>query len=80
MSPICVPCQRFFRPQKNDFKFLEAMEDGQPYKLWAGDKWKCPDCGAQIVVGFARRPIAEHFEFDFARQVEIHKPELIVNA
>jgi hypothetical protein len=25
MKPICVPCQRFFRCQKNDYAFIEAM-------------------------------------------------------
>ena len=25
MAPICVPCQRFYRPEKNGFYFLEGM-------------------------------------------------------
>jgi hypothetical protein len=25
MRPICVPCQRFFRPIKNGFHFIEGM-------------------------------------------------------
>ncbi len=50
MKPICVPCQRFFRPKKNEFYFLEGMpieqgaipgtteqEQWKPYKLWTGD-------------------------------------------
>lgn len=78
MSPICVKCEQFFRPKKNDFKFIESMSDGQPYKLWAGDKWACEGCGAEIVVGVARYPIAEHFQPEFAQQVKTHKPELKV--
>lgn len=25
MRPICVPCQRFFRPEKNGVSFIEGM-------------------------------------------------------
>ncbi len=78
VSPICVKCERFMRPKKNDFKFIEAMEDGQPYKLWAGDKWACETCGVEVVVGVARQPIRQHYETDFAEQVTFHKPEIIV--
>ena len=82
MKPICVPCQRFFRPAKNGFAFIEAMPDGtalpgkaepeywQPYKLWMGDKWHCPDCGAEIVVGCAAQPISEHYLPEFADLVK----------
>ncbi len=80
MKPICVPCRRFFRPIKNGFTFIEGMPDSseaahlrgkageghwKPYKLWEGDKWKCPDCGAEIVVGTGREPIREHYQDDF---------------
>ena len=75
MKPICIPCQRFFRCIKNDFPFIEGMqavdgavagkskpENWKPYKLWHGDKWQCPDCGAVIIVGVAMMPLAEHFQ------------------
>ena len=83
MKPICVPCQRFFRPKKNGFYFLEGMpESGNPkagkaeadkwvpYKLWVGDKWECPDCHATIIVGVGRDRIAEHYQDDFDRKVK----------
>jgi len=83
MLPICVPCQRFFRPKKNNFFFIEGMPIGaraepgtsepekwKPYKIWAADKYECPDCGAVILSGFARRPIAEHYQADFAQTVK----------
>jgi hypothetical protein len=67
MKPICIPCQRFFRPHKTGFFFTEGMPVGsesavpsgtsrpdlwKPYKIWSGDIWKCEGCGAEIVVGF----------------------------
>lgn len=94
MKPICVPCQRFFRCEKNDFMFIEGMRIGntdeaqpgtaapdhwRPYKLWAGDKWKCEGCGTEIVVGVARQPIAEHYQEYFDKAKALYKPQLQVN-
>jgi len=83
LKPICVPCQRFYRPQRNGQRFIEGMPvkagaipgktaafDWQPYKLWMGDQWKCQGCGAEIIVGFGHRPIAEHHQDGFAEKVK----------
>lgn len=83
MKPICVPCRRFFRPKKNGFYFIEGMpmvndarpgnvdaDKWKPYKLWSGDLWECDDCGAIIIVGTGRSPIAEHYQANFAERVE----------
>lgn len=78
MKPICVPCQRFFRPKKTGFYFIEGMptktgaqagtaepESWVPYKLWVGDLWECQGCGATVVVGVGKGSLAEHFQEDF---------------
>lgn len=83
MKPVCVPCQRFFRPSRNAFNFIEGMPTGndakpglaeperwRPYKLWQGDQWKCPDCGATIIVGCGQQPISEHYLPGFAEKVK----------
>ena len=82
MKPICVPCQRFFRMIKTGFYFLEGMPEGnaapgtkeaekwKPYKLWAGDKWKCEGCGAVILSGFGMSPIAVQHEPDFQDKIK----------
>lgn len=82
MKPICVPCQRFYRPSKNGVFFVEGMPDGNdvrpgldepgkwsPYKLWSGDEWECRGCGSTIIVGCGREPISEHYKPDFAEDV-----------
>lgn len=93
MKPVCVLCERFMRPKRNGMSFIEGMPaDGeqnpapglreparwQPYKLWNGDCWACPDCGATIIVGFAQRPAAERHHADFADQIASHGAELLV--
>ena len=83
VKPVCIPCQRFFRPKKSGTWFIEGMptdnlaapgtaepERWKPYKLWAGDLWACGGCGAEIVVGVAHHPLAEHFQSDFAAVCE----------
>lgn len=87
LKPICVPCKRFFRMKTQGFMFLEGMpksgmdrplagtqelEKWTPYKLWAGDLWECEGCGAQIVSGTGQNRVAEHYETDFARQVDLY--------
>lgn len=93
MKPICVPCQRFYRPKKNGFAFIEAMpktndrpppgtaapDQWEPYKLWMGDLWECQGCGHQLVSGVGFNRIAEHYEPDFAEAVKAYAPTLTVN-
>ena len=78
--------------EKNGYYFLEGMpktspaapgtaepEKWGPYKLWSGDLWKCDSCGAQIVVGVGRGPIAEHYQENFAAMLDKFAPQVQVN-
>lgn len=80
MKPICVPCQRFYRPEKNGFRFVEGMPINnfappgtarpdlwKPWKLWIGDKWKCQGCGHELVVGVGGQ-VSEHYMPDFEKK------------
>lgn len=87
LKPICVKCQRFYRPHKNGFCFIEGMPIGgvrapsgteaperwEPYKLWRGDLWKCQGCDHEIIVGTGMSPVSEHYKLDFKMQVEASK-------
>lgn len=93
MKPVCVPCQRFFRPKKNGFPFIEAMpisparaapgtaepEKWTPYKLWMGDLWECQGCGTTIIVGVGHSPLAERYEPNFEDRAVLHGARLQVN-
>lgn len=92
MKPICVPCQRFFRPVGTGTPFLENMparddappgtaapDAWKPYKLWMGDLYECRGCGARIIVGVAQKPMAEHFQKDFDEWMKDYEPKVIVN-
>lgn len=92
LKPVCVPCQRFFRPSNNGCAFIEGMPVGndvkpglaepekwKPYKLWVGDEWRCPDCGARIIVGFGNGPVDEHYRDTFQDSVKRFDATLQVN-
>jgi hypothetical protein len=65
---VCVPCGVFMLIDKNSVTVEELMSDGQPYKLWDGDRYKCPTCGHTIISGFGKLPMAEHFQPSYAAQ------------
>lgn len=93
MKPVCVPCHRFMRPARNGIRFVEGRpcpgshalpglrepDSWEPYKLWMGDLWQCPDCKAQIIVGVGRLPISEHYQGDFDALLVSQQPVLQVN-
>lgn len=91
MKPICVPCQRFYRPKTTGFKFIEGMPlDGAkpgkdddskwvPYKLWSGDMWECPGCGSQTIVGTGNAAIAVQHEPEFNNLVALFGATYKVN-
>lgn len=49
MRPVCVKCEREMRCEKNGIRV-----GGKEVPTWVryGDKFKCPSCGFEIVVGF----------------------------
>lgn len=81
-KPVCLPCHRFMRPHRTGFYFtegmpktneappgLEAPDQWEPYKIWAGDIYKCQGCGAEVITGFGLRPIERYEErFDKLRK------------
>ena len=93
MKPICIPCQRFFKVIKNDYYFtegspairgtnpgIEEKERWQPYRVWAGDQYKCPGCGTEIVSGIGHGPLAIKHEPDFkAKHSSLGADRLQVN-
>jgi hypothetical protein len=66
----CVTCRLFFRPKRNAVCIEEGRPNGDgtwaPDKLWSADLLECQGCGAQIVTGYGREPLAEHYQADYA--------------
>lgn len=75
---VCTPCQVELRPERNGVNVIEHSDFG-PYKIWFADEWKCPNCGATIIAGFANYAFSEHYENDFGtilERIQEHPDEL----
>ena len=51
MTPICVKCEIEFRCEKNGAPLYERDVRGYTLSRRECDIFKCPECGAEIVVG-----------------------------
>ena len=82
MKPICVKCQRFYRPHHTGRRFVEGMpretpalpgtaepQKWRPYKVWQGDEWICHGCGHLIIVGTGLAPISERHHDQFVKDL-----------
>lgn len=91
-KPVCVKCQRFFRPIEIGYPIIEGRPTHNgagpgttepaswvPYKLWHGDKYQCNGCGVEIVVGFGRQPISEPYHDNWQSMMDAFRPQLQVN-
>lgn len=84
MKPICVSGRKFFRMKKSGVYFEEEMplrdeSEWGPYKIWAGDVWQCDSCGTEIISGVGLRPLAEHYQPDYAEHAARLSPMLRVD-
>lgn len=62
-QPICCKCRIVMRCEKNSFMVRDPEKSGFPSTYWAGDKWKCPVCGQEIVCGFSAGFTQEKAEY-----------------
>jgi hypothetical protein len=69
-SNLLCGCGRFLQVKQNSVTVEELLEDGSSYKLWDADLWQCPECGVEIIAGFGKAPISEHWrpEYSHTRQ------------
>lgn len=75
---VCLPCRLFYRAKKTGINIEEGRPVGDgtwaPYKLFKADLYACPGCGHEVVSGFGRGPIAEHYEPQYRAMVEMFPP------
>ena len=68
---VCSKCQTEFRPEDIGvivFEMSGERFEAKDYKIWHADLYKCPGCGVEVVIRFADRPLAEHFQDDFEKK------------
>ena len=67
-SNVLCGCGRFMRCLKNSVTVEELHSDGTPYRLWDADLYTCEDCAAEVITGFAKAPLVEAWQRDYATQ------------
>ena len=72
--PVCPKCHVEMRPEHNGVGVLDLADFG-PYELYDADLWKCPNCGAEVIGGFANGPISQHWRSDFLKMVEHYRKD-----
>lgn len=69
-KPACVKCCVEYVPIAVGVKAIEThLPSREPYKIWGADLWACPKCRSQILIGYGKNPIAEHYQDDFAQKL-----------
>jgi hypothetical protein len=76
--PICVKCKVEMHPEQNGVQ-VEFLVEGRSLELYEGDKWKCRECGIEVISGFGIQPVAEHWHENYARTVKALGPTIKVN-
>ena len=62
---VCVKCQTEYSSKLGEIGVIVvemAHNPPVPYKAWGADLLKCPGCGAEVISGFADRPITRDEE------------------
>lgn len=59
---VCAKCNQGLKPHRNGVTCHMYDEQGRWYYSVMADLWKCPKCGAEIVIGFAWNPLAGRWE------------------
>jgi F0F1-type ATP synthase beta subunit len=73
-SAVLCGCGCFMTVVRNGVTVEEVLEDGGPYKLWDGDLYSCSNCDSEVITGFGRLPLAEHYQPTYAEQRERLQP------
>ena len=71
--PVCCKCNCEMRPERNGVGVLDHDDNDSPRQVWEADKWKCPECGVEIVIGFGWHPVSDDFEDDFEYHVKYYQ-------
>ena len=72
LKPICVSCQREMSMEKSGVDIIEHMADGSPYRITAGNMYRCSGCGRKVVTDFVSDGV-EHYEEQFAGRLALSR-------
>lgn len=68
-KPVCVRCCLEMQLERNGH-VVELMAGKEPYQLWHGDRFRCPECLSKVVTGFGHAPLSEHYHDCYQRDLQ----------
>ena len=73
--PVCTKCNRELHPETNGVGVLDMFrpsdsDKAEPYELYDADKWKCPQCGMEVIGGFGEGCVSAHYKNDFQNMID----------
>ena len=82
---VCVRCRRPYKPQKNGIvvhvyernTLTAAPIIGDYCYSIDADRWICPGCGHEVIIGFAMKPFNFNYESDH-REPQVPGPAIRV--
>lgn len=71
-APVCVECKVPMRVEKAGVSVVDITPSyPKGYEIWSGDKFKCPICLVEVVIGFAEksysRYLSSHYDESFEK-------------
>lgn len=61
---VCSQCQSEMKPLTAGVNVIEYARQ-EPYKIWNADEYHCPGCQFRVIIGFAQKPLANHYDDNF---------------
>jgi len=70
MRPVCGICNVEMQCEKTGAHWVTYSKRDEPYQIYRCDKFICPKCKAQVLVGFGNSPVKEHYQDGFESYLE----------
>lgn len=66
MRPVCARDGREMKIVHTGEHYEEVLSNGRPYKIWAADRYQCPECPAVVLIrSDGQLPMAEHYQENY---------------
>jgi DNA-directed RNA polymerase subunit RPC12/RpoP len=75
---VCVKCKRDYRVTKNEVVIHMLTGEGSYCYSVMSDKWACPSCGHEVLIGFALQPFVRSSQTDGKIPYNLKDEEVVV--
>jgi hypothetical protein len=66
---VCVKCHKVLKIKENGITVAEKLENGDLYKVWSADLYRCLICDYELIAGFGYEPHYVGFSPEAAAEI-----------